>query len=144
MIGHRKVFTKEDHKMMCKIHTMEEAKESLWSSNPNAAPGNDGLTNMVYKYCWDILCEDLVQVVQAVHGGASPTLSQRTLLMVYGAKANKPPTSNDPKQKRRISLLNSDFKIITGIYNIRFKEIATHTLNPNQLSVGDDEKFSMV
>ena len=61
--------------------------------------------------------------------------------MVYGAKANKPANSTDPKHKRRISLLNSDFKIITGIDNIKFKKVARHTLNPNQLSVGDDRRI---
>ena len=61
--------------------------------------------------------------------------------MVYGAKSNKPPNSTDPKHKRRISLLNSDFKIITGIDNSRFKKVATHTLNSNQLSAGDDRRI---
>ena len=61
--------------------------------------------------------------------------------MVYGTKANKPPNSPDPKHKRRISLLNSDFKIISGIDNSRFKKVATHTLNKNQLSAGDDRRI---
>ena len=52
-----------------------------------------------------------------------------------------PPNSSDPKHKRRISLLNSDFKIITGIDNSRFRKGANHTLNPNQLSAGDDRRI---
>ena len=40
-----------------------------------------------------------------------------------------------------ISLLNRDFKIITGIDNSRLKSVATHTLNPNQLSAGDDRRI---
>ena len=99
----RPVFTKEDNAMLLKAPNKEEVKESLWSSNSNAAPGNDGLTNLVYKQCWDVLGDSLAEVAQAVHGGASPTLSQRTSLMVYGAKANKPPNFTDPKYKRRIS-----------------------------------------
>ena len=137
----RPVFTKEDNAMLLKAPNKEEVKESLWSSNSNAAPGNDGLTNLVYKQCWDVLGDSLAEVAQAVHGGASPTLSQRTSLMVYGAKANKPPNSTDPKHKRRISLLNSDFKVFTGFDNTRLKKVATHTLNPNQLSVGSDRKI---
>ena len=61
--------------------------------------------------------------------------------MVYGAKANKPANSKDPKHKRRISLLNSDFKIMSGIDNTKFKTVATHTLNSNQLSTGDDRRI---
>ena len=137
----RPVFTEEDNVMMLKVPTKAEVKESVWSANINAAPGNDGLTNLVYKHCWEVLGDSLTEVAQAVHGGESPSLSQRTSLMVYGAKANKPPNSLDPKHKRRISLLNSDFKIITGIDNTRFKKVATHTLNPNQLSAGDDRRI---
>ena len=135
------VFTAEDNKMMKKVPTMEEVKESVWSSNMNAAPGTDGLTNLLYKLCWDTLGNSLTEVAQAIHGGATPTLSQRTSLMVYGSKANKPSNSTDPKHKRRISLLNSDFKVFSGIYNNRFKKVATHTLNPNQLAAGDNRRI---
>ena len=114
------VFKDEDNSFMLKIPTNEEVKESLWCADIDAAPGTDGLTNLVYRHCWDILWDSIVNVVQSIHCGPSPSLSQRTSLMVYGSKANKPPSSTDPKHKRRISLLNSDFKIISGVYNNRF------------------------
>ena len=127
--------------MFRKLPTKQEVKESVNSANMNAAPGNDGLTSFVYKHCWDILGQSLTEVVQEVHKGASPSLSQRTSLMVYGCKANKPSNSLDPSHKRRISLLNADFKIISGIENIRFKKVATHTLSKSQLAVGDDRRI---
>ena len=57
--------------------------------------------------------------------------------MVYGCKANKLSNSLDPSHKRRISLL----KIISGIENIRFKKVATHSLSKSQLAVGDDRRI---
>ena len=39
-------------------------------------------------------------------------------------------------------MLNSDFKIISGILNNRFKKVASHTLNANQYSIGSDRKIS--
>ena len=137
----RHVFTAEDNEMLTKVPSKEELKDSVWSANMHAAPGNDGLTNLVYKLCWDILGDSLTEVATAILGGQPPTLSQRTSLMVYGNKANKPSNSPDPKHKRRISLLNSDFKVITGIPNKRLKQVATHTLNQNQLSAGDDRRI---
>ena len=127
--------------MMKKIPTKQEVKESVWSANINAAPGNDGLTTLVYKHCWEVLGDSLTEIAQQVHLGATPTLSQRTSLMVYGSKNNKPANSTDPNHKRRISLLNSDFKVITGIENNRFKKVATHTLSPVQLSAGNDRRI---
>ena len=135
------VFTEKDNKMLLEIPTKVEVKVSLESAKTNAAPGTDGITNLVYKECWDILGDGLVEVSKGIHDGGRPTLSQRTSLMVYGSKANKPPNSTDPKHKRRISLLNSDFKIVSGIYNNRLNKVSTHTLNQNQLSVGSDRRI---
>ena len=60
--------------------------------------------------------------------------------MVFGCKPKKP-KSTKPGDKRKISLLNSDFKTITGILNERFKEVATHTLSPCQLAMGSDRRI---
>ena len=135
------VFTKADNVMMKKMPDKKEVKESVFSANANAAPGTDGLSILVYSHCWEIFGDSLTEVCQSIHGGATPALSQRTSLMVYGSKSNKPPNYVDPKHKRRISLLNSDFKASTGIINNRFKKVTTHTLNPNQLSAGDDRRI---
>ena len=137
----KKVFTDKDNEMFLKIPTKKDVKDSHWSAKVNAAPGTDGLTNLVYRHCWDTIGDSLTDVAQVIHSGQAPTTSQRTSLMVYGAKANKPPSSTDPKHKRRISLLNSDFKVISGLDNNRFKEVSTHTLNSNQLSAGSDRRI---
>ena len=60
--------------------------------------------------------------------------------MVFGAKPKKV-TSLKPSDKRRISLLNSDFKIITGLDAARFKRTFTHTLSPAQMVAGDDRRI---
>ena len=127
------VFSNEDNELLNKDPTLSEVKKCVASSNMNAAPGNDGLTSFLYQHCWDILGKSLTEVAIAIHNGASPSNSQRTSLMVYGCKANKPANSTDPNHKRRISLLNADFKIISGIYN--------HTLSKAQLSVGSDRRI---
>ena len=46
-----------------------------------------------------------------------------------------------PTDKRKISLLNADFKIITGIINERLKKIASHTLSSCQLAMGSDRRI---
>ena len=137
----KSVFSTEDNEMLNKDPTNSEVKKCVASSNMNAAPGNDGLTSFLYQHCWDILGKSLTEVAIAIHNGASPSISQRTSLMVYGCKANKPANSTDPNHKRRISLLNADFKIISGIYNSRLKGLADHTLSKAQLSVGSDRRI---
>ena len=60
-----------------------------------------------------------------------------TPLMVFVAK----PGSLPAKDKRRISLLNADFKIATGLEASHFKNAATNTLSHLQLVAGDDRRI---
>ena len=132
--------TDADNNLLSKTPDKNEVKESVWSANLHAAPGTDGLTTFFYYHCWDTMGDALTDVVQAIHGGQPPTKSQRTSLMVFGNKPKKP-NSIKPTDKRKISLLNSDFKATTGIDNNRFKKVATHTLSPCQLAAGDDRRI---
>ena len=56
------VFTHKDNEMLTAAPTLEEVKESVRTSNGNAAPGTDGITSLVYKECFDILGEALTEV----------------------------------------------------------------------------------
>ena len=114
----------------------EEVFEVIKTGNQHAAPGTDGLTVYFYRKCFDIIGDALTEMVKAVFGGDKPTLSQRTSRMVFGTKPKKA-GSLLPKDKRRISLLNCDFKIISGIECSRLKKTATWTLSPYQLIAGE-------
>ena len=65
--------------------------------------------------------------------------SMEISLMVFGSKPKKP-GSLLPKDKRRISLLNADFKIASGLEASHFKDVATHTLSPLQLVAREDRR----
>ena len=60
--------------------------------------------------------------------------------MVFGSKPKKP-NSLKPQDKRRISLLNSDFKIASGLDEGRLKKTLTHSLSPLQLVAGNDHNI---
>ena len=77
----------------------------------------------------------LTEVAKAVFEGQKPTNSQRTSMMLYTTK----PRSTYPKDKRRISMLNSNIKILTGIEKVRHSTVVTHT---QQLAAGDDRRKS--
>ena len=50
----------------------------------------------------------------------------------------KKPTSTKPSDKRKLSLLNSDFKVFTSIEAKRLGKAITHTLSKSQYAAGDD------
>ena len=79
-------------------------------------------------------------VMEDIFDGKELPPSLRTSLMVFGAKPKKP-GSILAKDKRRISLLNSDFKIATGLEARKLKMTATHSLSHLQLVAGDDRRI---
>ena len=135
-----KVFTEKDNEEFAKLPDEMEVKKVLDASNLLAAPGTDGIPSLLYHKCWEVMGEPLTEVVQAIHSGVQPTPSMRTTLMVFGTKPKKP-NSIKPGDKRRISLLNSDFKVVTGMDAKRFGDTATHTLSPVQLVAGSDRRI---
>ena len=60
--------------------------------------------------------------------------------MVYGSKPKKL-ASIKAEDKRRISLLNSDFKVATGLDAARMKKTFGHTLSPLQMVAGEDRRI---
>ena len=136
----QKVFTQEDNEMMCKLPEKQEVLKVLQSCTPHAAPGTDGLTAFLYKQHWNIIGDSLTAVVQAVFRGKKPTASQRTSMMVFGTKPKKK-NSEKPSDKRKISLLNVDFKIMSGVEAARLRSTMTRTVSPHQLVAGTDRRI---
>ena len=134
------VFTAQDNEKLLALPSMDDVKVTLANSNLLAAPGTDGIPSLLYSKCWEVMGTALTEVVQAIHQGGKPTPSMQTCLMVFGSKPKKP-NSVKPGDKRRISLLNSDFKIVTGMEARRFGKTATHTLSPVQLVAGSDRRI---
>ena len=135
-----RVFTAKDNENLLKIPNMEVVKKVVDKSNLLAAPGTDGIPSYLYSKCWDVMGPPLTEVVQAIHLGGQPTLSMRTSLMVFGCKPKKL-SSLKPSDKRRISLLNSGFKVVTGTEAEMFGETATHSISEFQLVAGSDRRM---
>ena len=134
------VFTEKDISMFLSPPSKLDVWETVCNSNLNAAPGSDGIPSLAYKECWPVLGEPLMDVMLAIFSGQHLQPSMRTSLMVFGSKPKKP-NSLLPKDKRRISLLNSDFKVATGLEARKFKKTATHSLSPLQLVAGEDRRI---
>ena len=77
-------YTDDDNSILKKMPYKKEVRESIWSTNADAAPGTDGLTTFFYKHYWDSFGDMLTEVMQPVHQENSTTSSQKTSLMVFG------------------------------------------------------------
>ena len=134
------MFTGQDNEKFLKLPTLERVKKVVSSSNLYAAPGTDGIPSLLYKECWAVLGNPLTDVMVAIHDGQSLQESMQTSLMVFGSKPKKA-ASLLPGDKRKISLLNADFKTATGLDAQLLKESSTHTLSPLQLVAGEDRRI---
>ena len=60
--------------------------------------------------------------------------------MVFGSKPKKT-QSIQPKDKRRLSLLNCDFKLVEGLDARRYRKIGNRVLSPVQYVAGKDRRI---
>ena len=134
------VFSEKDNQEFLKSPSKEKVFKVLSNSNLRAAPGTDGIPSLLYKEHWDLLGDHLTQIMTEIFECKPLPKSMSTSLMVFGAKPKKP-GSILPKDKRRISLLNADFKLASGLEASHFRNVATHTLSPLQLVSGNDRRI---
>ena len=129
------VFTEQDNKMLEAEISDEEIKSSLQNSNIHASPGSDSLTYLTYLQCWSSLGSPLCQVIREIIKTGKPTTSMTHSFQVFSPKQGKS-SSILPKDKRRLALLNSDYKILTGVLAARLKKTENHTLSEHQYAAG--------
>ena len=134
------VVTPADNLLLAAPPDKDEVFKSLKAANHKAAPGTDGITSLVYKLCWDSMGEALTAVALAKHRGEKLPASMRTTLMVFGTKPKKA-NSLKPQDKRRISLLNSDFKILEDLDARRYRKISPKCLSSVQYVGGNDRRI---
>ena len=135
-------FSTDDNAMLMESPTMEEVKKVLFTCRSHAAPGTDGITAYFYKKHWNMIGSDLTDVIVNIFNGAAPTDCQRTSLMVFGNKPGKKAKSLKISDRRKLSLMNVDFKIATGIEASRLRCTMRRTISPHQLVTGGDRRIS--
>ena len=132
--------TAEDNEILLKNPDINEIKKVIKDSNLHSSPGFDGIPVCLYDACWNSLSAPFLNMVKEIHDGGYPSTSQNISILIYGSKAGKEKSIN-PSDKRRISLLNSDFKILTGIEARRLKAVASHLLDDDQLVATTDSRL---
>lgn len=121
---------KQDEAEVCEGPvTLKEANEALLSMGNNKSPGADGFTKEFYVRFWNILGQDLVNVLNLNFEMGQMTESQKeaivTLLYKKGDRA-------DIKNWRPISLLCIDYKILTKILATRLRKVIDKIIENGQ------------
>lgn len=128
MMGVMKV-TDEDAVRLLEPITKEELKKVVLELKKNRAPGPDGLPGEFYVYFWDLVKQDLLDLIHDL---------QRGLINIdrlnFGVISLFPKTKDASQiQKfRPICLLNVSFKIITKVLMNRLNEIMSYIISKQQ------------
>src|SRR5690606_1828378 len=101
--------------------TLSEIESIIKRTKPTSATGLDGLTYSVYTV--PRLANLLHRVCCAVWNGSPPPASWLCAAIRPIPKEDKDPSL--PSSYRPISLLNTDYKIFTGVYNMRLQPFLT-------------------
>ena len=110
--------------------TVEEIETALKSLNKGKSPGKDGLTTEFFQQFQVCLIPMLCKIIENVErGGSLPeNFKQGIITIVYKNKGGR----ENLKNYRPISLLNTDYKILTKILANRLKSIIDTVIGKSQ------------
>jgi len=109
--------------------TEDEYQIALKDLSNNKTPGEDGLPKEFYYHFWPLIGKHVVHVLNEGLINQELTSSQRGGLITL---INKPGDPLEVKNKRPISLLNVDYKILSRALTNRLKHVLQFVINKDQ------------
>ena len=106
-----------------------DVKNALSSTAKNKSPGLDGLPYEFYLNFFDILGHDLVSVFKKIFDDGILSESQRTAVISLTPKKGD---TQIPSNWRPISLLNTDYKLLAKILQVRLSKLLPNIINEFQ------------
>lgn len=110
----------DDNDLLSSFITPGECLRALKSMKNNKTPGPDGLTKEFYLHYWDIVGDDLTEVLNNSYlSGELPDSMKGGHICLLFKKGKR----ENLKNWRPISLLNIDYKILSKVIANRFRKI---------------------
>ena len=102
--------TQEMNELLCSPYMREEVKKALFNIGDLKAPGPDGLHAIFFKRYWDVIGEELTEVVLGALNSATIPDDWNNTTIVLIPKIDSP---SKVTQYRPISLCNVTYKVIS-------------------------------
>ncbi len=121
----------EQQKASCEGNiTGSEILNAIKNMRKDKSPGIDGLPVEFYKHFWDSLGHFLTRSIREAFTAGALLATQKRGIITCIPKGDKP--REFLKNWRPISLLNSDYKIITSVMANRMKLVLQDVIGTNQ------------
>lgn len=109
--------------------TMNELYTAMMSLQSGRAPGIDGLPVDFYKSFWSVLGEDLLEVItDSLERGQLPLSCRRAVITLLPKKGDL----QELKNWRPVSLLCTDYKILSKVLASRLREMMASVIHVDQ------------
>jgi hypothetical protein len=130
--------TQEKNEALMRPITQEEVDHAVKEMAPGKVPGPDGFTTDFFHHCWDMIREEVWQVVEEsrTSGQVLSALNATFLTLIL-----KEERVTHPKQYRPISLCNVIYKIITKVIATRLKPILPFVISKEQAGYVEGRKI---
>jgi hypothetical protein len=109
--------------------TMEEIYQAIKTGKPHKAPGYDGICLEFLKKSWETIKEDLLQIVNEMYTGEFITEDQKFGIICC---IPKKPHATHVEHYRPLTILNTDYKLLTRIIANRLRPWMQDLLQSSQ------------
>ena len=109
--------------------SLEEVRTALISAANNKSPGIDGIPYEFYRKFFDVIGTDLIDVYNCIFAEGILSDSQRTAVISLIPKKGDLLNANN---WRPISLLNTDYKLLAKVLQIRLSKVMNSLVNEFQ------------
>ena len=121
--------TQDDNQMLIQEISLQELKETLWDMPPDKVPGPEGFPPEYYRKFFSELGQLLLYVIQdASQQGFSRNISRGTISLMEKEGKNMMKISD----WRPLSLLNTEFKLLSKILAERLNRVLLKIIHPDQ------------
>ena len=110
--------------------TLEELEYVVFHSKNNKSPGLDGISYEFFKFSWDLIQQDLLKVFQCQLDRKRIVASNREGVTRLCPKTSSVPAVNE---LRPITLLNSDYKLLSKVLVKRLRPNLPYVITSGQL-----------
>jgi hypothetical protein len=124
---------KEDEKQWCERDIdLEEIGNALKGLKNGKSPGTDGFTADFYKFFWTKIKTLVLESLRNVYSDGELSIEQKRGIINLIPKKDK--DARLLKNWRPISLLNTDYKILTKTLALRLKKVLPGIINEDQVA----------
>ncbi|KAL0449157.1 UNVERIFIED_CONTAM: hypothetical protein Slati_1472100 [Sesamum latifolium] len=114
---------------LCQPPTLEEMRLVVFNMDATSTAGPDGFNAFFYQKCWEIIKDDVLEVVEDFMNGSPILVNSTATSIVLIPKVKNLTTWSD---FRPISLCNTTNKILTKLMNERLKMWLPDLISPNR------------